>query len=252
MSRHAQHQEERPSGYLTGTEISEEEWESCNLAVDQRGELYCYLGYRPDKYHRRDLAYYAVRAGASNPDGRDSFRFVRLSRGSLSYDSFFPERSYYKVLDDRRVVFPGVADFYFGVMNCDSGMEDQELTRARFGGTVQEIELAVRCLGSAIGQNSSRDQNNPRLAASMQRDNRCEVTGCVIPQNFPYVCPSESQGLWGHISLSGFFRTLALIAGNTGAVRNALLNVGLSYESLDRLIGCGTNQHMLLIDDLDV
>ena len=70
--------------------------------------------------------------------------------------------------------------------------------------------------------------------------------------NFPYVCLSESQYLWGHISLSGFYRTLALIAGEAGVIRSALLNEGLSEESLERFIACGINQRFLVIDDLDV
>ena len=252
MSRYAQQPEGPPSGYVRGSDISLEEWQSCNLAVDHHGELYCYLGYRPDRDQRRDLAYYSVRNGSHNPDGRFSFRFVRLFGGSLSYDSFFPDRSYYKMLDDRRVVFPGVADFYFGVMNCKNGGEDHELTRSLFGGTVREIQLAVQCLGMAIGQDLPVHQKRPRLTASMQRDNRCDITHCVIPMNFPYICLSESQYLWGHISLSGFHRTLALIAGEAGIVRSALLNEGLSEESLERFIACDANQHMLLIDDLDV
>jgi hypothetical protein len=101
MSRYAQQPEGPPSGYVRGSDISLEEWQSCNLAVDHHGELYCYLGYRPDRDQRRDLAYYSVRNGSHNPDGRFSFRFVRLFGGSLYYDSFFPDRSYYKMLDAR-------------------------------------------------------------------------------------------------------------------------------------------------------
>ena len=75
MSRYAQQPEGPPSGYVRGSDISLEEWQSCNLAVDHHGELYCYLGYRPDRDQRRDLAYYSVRNGSHNPDGRFSFRF---------------------------------------------------------------------------------------------------------------------------------------------------------------------------------
>lgn len=49
MSRYAQQPEGPPSGYVRGSDISLEEWQSCNLAVDHHGELYCYLGYRPDR-----------------------------------------------------------------------------------------------------------------------------------------------------------------------------------------------------------
>jgi hypothetical protein len=250
MRRHVQQPEEPPLGYVKGNKISLEEWGPWELAIDHHGEVHCYLGYRPTRDQRRDLVYYGCRVAANYPDGRASYRFVRLSGGSLSYASFFPDRSYYKVLEDRRVVFPGVADRYFGVF--DHGREDQELTRMLFGGTAPEIQLAVRTLGSIIGQDMPGCHNRPRLTSSTQSDNCCEITHCVIPRNFPYVCLSESQYQWGHISLSGFYRTLALVTGKAGTVRSALLNEGLSEESLERFIACGTDQHLVVIDDLDV
>ena len=101
MSRYAQQPEGPLSGNVRGSDISLEEWQSSHLEVDHRGELYCYLGYLRDRDQCRDLACYSVRNGSHNPDGRFSFRFVRLFGGSLSYDSFFPDRSYYKMLDAR-------------------------------------------------------------------------------------------------------------------------------------------------------
>ena len=150
------------------------------------------------------------------------------------------------------VQLPGVGVLYFGVVDRASGVEDCELTRALFGVNVQEVWLAVQSFASVIGRDLPSYHGRPRVTSSTRRDNRCEITHCVIPSNFPYVCLSESQYRWGHISLSGFYRTIALIAGEAGKIRSALLDAGLSEESLERIIACGTNQHMLLIDDLDV
>lgn len=89
-------------------------------------------------------------------------------------------------------MFPGVAGFYFGVRDRANGGEDHELTRSLFGGTAREIQLAVQSLASIINQDLPGHDNRPRLTSSTQRDNRCDITHCVIPMNFRYVCLSES------------------------------------------------------------
>ncbi|GEM_PF-1229489 len=250
MNRRVEQPKGPPPGFVDGSVISLEEWHTGKLAIDHHGSLYCYLGYR-DASSTRSPSLHGVRLGADDPKGRASFRFVSLSEGSLRYAAFFPDHAYYKVLSDRRLVLPGVADFYFGVRDSANSAEDIELTRALFGATTSELQLAVQSFASIIGRNvpSYSTGLRPRVTCSGQGDNHCDITNCLIPMNFPYVCLSDSQYLWGHISLSGFYRTLALIAGKAGAVRSALLDAGLTEELLGRFIARGTNQHMLLMDE---
>jgi hypothetical protein len=151
----------------------------------------------------------------------------------------------YRVLDDRFVALPSGADSYFGVLERESRTEDVELTRQLFGATNSEVQYVAARFGELTGRISNAYSNAGRVTFSRTRNNDCDICGCLIPREFPYLGFEQAQYSWGHISLYGFYKLLAFLCSGRreGPVRHYLLNAGVDEGLLDRLIACGNRYH---------
>jgi hypothetical protein len=98
------------------------------MAVDVAGNLRCFLGYRRAD-QPLDLPYYSPSVALQDKDGRKSYRFVGLQRGTLEKSSFLRDEAYYRVLEDRWLILPSGTSSYFGVISRDKREEDCALTR---------------------------------------------------------------------------------------------------------------------------
>jgi hypothetical protein len=197
------------------------------------------VGFR-DKDQKTDLPYYSPSVGSGRAESRTSHRFIRLEKGVLHYSSFLSPTGYYRLLDDKFVRFPVVADPYFGVISRDDKAEDANLSRQVFGATASEYDEAVKVFGQLTGKFFS--PYYPSVTCSKNRVNLCDITGCLIPRLFPYIAFDEPQFCWSHVSLLGFCRVLAFLTPSfphSGQIHSLIGDSGISAEILGRLVDVG-------------
>jgi hypothetical protein len=251
------HRKQEPTaipGFIRGSEIDLSSWKDGSLAIDEIGEAYCILGYRLEE-QPSTLPYYSPSVAVRDHDGRSSYRFVRLFRGTLGMAGFFRDDRYYRFLDDRRLVLPTGTDAYFGVVSRDLREEDTELSRSVFGGTVAEIRDLAKAMSRIAGRSFGDTVQMPRVTFSKTRNNRCDISGCLIPRNFPYVAFEGSQHDWGHVSLHGLYRLVSFLAGSLTAspIFEALVEAGVTAESLHAVLSnTDGNFHPIGYDDYDL
>jgi hypothetical protein len=220
---------------VLGKDIDLSSWRDSQIALDGNGRTYCYVGYKSED-QQSHLPYFSPSVALRDRDGRTSFRFVGLFRGALSLSGFFRDDQHYRILDDRRVVLPRGASSYFGVISRQDGQEDVALTRAVFGGTSVEIESVATALAKLCGRSHHEMAHLPRLTFSKTQDNRCELSACLIPKNFPYIAFEDAQYDWSHVSLYGFYRLMSFLrpASRSSPISQALLDAGATDELLER------------------
>lgn len=221
---------EIPPGYVLGINVDLTSWHGGELVLDIAGNAHCYIGYTKSD-QPFDLPYYSPCVALRDKGGRASYRFVELRRGMLRKSGFLRDDGYYRVLDDRWLLLPRGAESYFGVIERTSRGEDIELTRQVFGGTLEDIESVAMALSKTIGR------RQPRVTFSRTRNNSCDISGCLIPRNFPYLAFEDSQYDWSHVSLHAFYRILSLLCpGRGSSVQHALIEEGASPETLKVLL----------------
>jgi hypothetical protein len=132
------------------------------------------------------------------------------------------------------VILPTGTSSYFGVVVRVDHKEDLELTRALFGGTKREIEIAAVALAQITGRHYHEMVRLPRVTFSKTRNNQCDISGCLIPKEFPYVAFEGAQYDWSHVSLHGFYRLLSFLCSSSAqsVVRRALVEAGVAEDVL--------------------
>ena len=221
-----------PEGFVKGKDIDPSHLNGHLLAIDPAGKLSCYIGYRR-KDQPSDIPYYSISVAAKEPTDKWRSNFIELNKGTITRTSFLLEGGDYKILSDHRLVLPTGVYCDFGIVGPDG--YDDDLTQQAFGGTHEELTNAALAFAVATG-NVDRYENSPRLTFSKTQDNDCDLTDCLIPQRFPFIAFAGTQYLWGHVSLHGFFRTLAFVARRNGDVYHKMLENGLPSAVLDRLL----------------
>lgn len=222
-------------GLVSGHEINLEGSHG-GLLVEHKGKVQCLVGYRPPGTSEGGLPYFAPAASLRYQDARQHRRFVYLTRGTLHLEDYFSKDATYRVRSDRWISMPSGAITHFGVLDRSNRETDVELTRQVFGATFQDLSQAGTAWAAVFGYPSPFLV--PRVTFSKTRDNDCELTGCLIPREFPYMAFERSQGMWGHVSLRGFYKLLSLAClGRTDSpAAKALLGAGLEHEVLEEII----------------
>jgi len=113
--------------------------------------------------------------------------------------------------------------------------EDAELTRSIFGGTYEEIESVAIALAKVTGRHQEM-LRLPRLTFSKTRSHRCDITDCLIPQNFPYLAFEDSHYGWSHVSLYGLYRALSFLCPSVerSPTFRALVDAGIPEDVLKK------------------
>ena len=146
--------------------------------------------------------------------GRASFMHPYYMRGKHSKDKIVTQevKGFYRIVDSCIVLDKFVDDCYYsdglykkivcGVRlaspaSCDYGVfvnreEDEELTRKVFGLTYYELTELLEAYAKMMGTNHDYF-TYPKLTRSIQNTNFCDITGCWIPETFPYVAFNESS-----------------------------------------------------------
>ncbi len=208
------------------------------LISSATGDIRCFLGYRRES-QPFDLPWYFPSVALDDKDGRNSHRFVELRGGRLRTNSLPRAEEGLQLLNDRLLILPRGTSTFFGVIDHQSQLLDEELTRRLFGGTCDDIESVAKALARIIGRGFHEIAQLPRVTFSKTRDNSCDLTGCLIPKNFPYLAFDQSQYVWGHVSLFGFYRLLGFLCSSRSAVREAMERAELTPGVIDMLIEAG-------------
>lgn len=220
-------------------ELNISTWQGGELISNATGEVRCFLGYRSEQ-QPLNLPWYSPSVALRDKGGRNSHRFVELRGGRLNTSALPHAETSQRLLTDRWLILPRGADTFFGVIDRQSKQLDKELTRKLFGGTVDDIESVAQALARVVGRGFHEMMQLPRVTFSKTRHNSCDLTGCLIPQNFPYLAFDQSQYAWGHVSLFGFYRLLAFLCPSRSAVREAMERSELEPEIIDMLIEAGS------------
>jgi len=223
--------------HVFGLDISS--WHGGELISSVDGEVRCYLGYRSER-QRFDLLWYSPSAALQDKDGRDSRRFVELRGGLLRTSALPRSEQPQKLLTDRLLILPRGADSFFGVIDRQTRDLDEELTRRLFGGTCDDIESVAKALARVVGRGFHEMAQLPRVTFSKSRNNSCDLTGCLIPKDFPYLAFDQSQHAWSHVSLFGFYRLLGFLCPPRSAVREAMERSELAAGAIDMLVEAGS------------
>lgn len=240
MARHTSPPVVVPPGYIPGAKVDISAWHAGQLVVDVAGNVHCYVGYTTAD-QPFDLPYYAPCVALRDKGGRASDRFVELRGGTLRRSGFLRDDGHYRVIQDRWLVLPRGAESYFGVIERDGRGEDVELTRQVFGGTREDIESVATALSEVFGRGHHEMVRLPRVTFSRTRNNSCDVSGCLIPKDFPYLAFEDSQYAWSHVSLYAFYRLLSFACPSRGSpVQRALLDSGVSPDVLTLLLAAAT------------
>lgn len=202
------------------------------------GEIECFIGYRKKK-QPHNLTYYHPSVADREPGGRTSFGFIKLYQGVLHRGSFLRDDSYYQPVSDKWLVLPKGTDGYFGIIDRDTRDEDAELTRKIFGASIEDITEVATALAQTIGRGHHEMLRLPRVTFSKTRDNTCDISGCLIPSNFPYIAFDQAQYAWSHVSLYGFYRLLGFLCSQKrrNSLRGSIIDQQVPEELLDALIG---------------
>lgn len=231
-----------PLGFVLGAKVDISRWHGGELVLDVNQRVQCFLGYHRDE-QPHDLPWYSPSVALHDRDGRSSYRFVELRRGVLQRTGFLRDDQYYKIIEDRYIDLPTGASSYFGVVHKGGGREDEDLTRQIFGGTRLEFEAVTHALARVAGRSFQEMLHLPRLTFSKTRSNRCDVSGCLITQNFPYVAFDNAQYDWSHVSLHSLYRLLSFLCspGAKSPVQVALEDAGISGELVRRFVDNGVS-----------
>lgn len=216
------------------------------IFISEDDKVFCYLGIclENQELHKRSCfmhPYYMQ--GKHSTDKRVAKEikdFYRLAEGCIVLDKYVDadsrnDRIYKRI--DADIRFPAL-DTYYAVMV--DRREDDELTRAVFGLTYDEINILLKAYAKTIGTYNEYI-SYPKLTRSGRSANSCDMTDVWIPESFPYVAFEESRFLFSHVSLWGFYRHVQLLARCklTSTASQILLKAGANEPVLKRLFEIG-------------
>lgn len=219
-------------------------WQALSIARSSSGEVFCYLGYRQESQPAND-AYYGLRVAIQDSVSPTDRRFVRLIGGTLTLEPFLAPDEPIQLIENHFLALPKGSNSFFGVLDDSTWIDKTEITEQLFGATYPELMVVIDCFGKLTGRNSDSYFKAGRVTFSRTRNNYCDISGCLIPSEFPYLAFEQSPYAWSHVSLYGFYRLLALMCSNRGQepIYRGLLNLGVESSVLDRLIAAGSQDN---------
>lgn len=200
---------------------------------DNIGRLTCYFGYRPPTI-QRDLFCYALSLGFREARDESYDYFVKLVNGALLWTHRpDPQVSQYYYAPGYQLVLPCGTQCHFSIGSRDS-QEDRELTEMAFGFVKSDLDVLVDAYCKAMNITGYRVG---RITFSKTGVNNCDLTGALIPREFPYVTFAEPRHKWSHVTLYGFYCHLAFLLkeGRSSLMYEPLVDAGAKTEWLERV-----------------
>lgn len=218
------------------------------LFVSDHDEVFYYPGVRlsdEDTKERSDFVfpYYMSGKQSTDPSVSDEINgFYRVIDGCIVIDDFvdsvFYDRHLFKKID-AAIRYPS-SDRYYGVfVNRE---EDEELTRAIFGFTYDELTSLLEVYARIMGTHNEWC-SYPRITRSLKNEYHCDLSNMWIPESFPHIAFNEGGYHFSHVSLWGFYRQLQLMTcyRENSVFSRVLLKYGTKPEILKRLFEIGEN-----------
>lgn len=197
----------------------------------ENGKLECYIGYKPLSTAGDDFSYH-VSVGRKKGEDAEEGRFIQLASGALQwgYSPFNSLFAHYYI-PSLHLFLPRKTNPRFSIQK--SGEDCDELTRQFFGLTFDELTSLVSSYETASGH----QRCGPARVTCSLKYNTCDLTGALIPREFPYITFTNSDFIWSHISLSGFYSHIAflLMNGPQSEFYLRLLDEGCSAETLNNV-----------------
>ncbi len=150
-------------------------------------------------------------------------KYYRLESGDIYLEDVTPRYASNQELKGYRTIYHSPSskiDKTYGIMRRIGFEErkfDVELTRRIYGMEFDALEELVVGYGIALrhdlGPHPYLPRCTERITCSLQ-SNGCDLTGNLIPDNFPYVTTTESMYWGGHISIAAFYSHVKLLTGH--------------------------------------
>jgi hypothetical protein len=153
------------------------------------------------------------------PEGK----YYRLEGGDIYLEDVTPRYPSNRELKGYHTIYHSPSskvDKTYGIMRrlgFEERKFDVELTRRIYGMEFDALEELVVGYGIALrhdlGPHPYLPRCTERITCSLQ-SNGCDLTGNLIPDNFPYVTTTESMYWGGHISIAAFYNHVKLLTGH--------------------------------------
>lgn len=212
----------------------------------ERGHLKCYFGYRPSTVADSET-FYNIIVAHKHADSVEEGRLVSLTHGALQweFDPFggFTEHYY---IPSIHLSFPRKTNPYFCVTKGDE--DDKELTELFFGLCFEDLQTLIEAYEEAAGH---KNKGSARITCSLKQ-NTCDLTGALIPREFPYLTFAGSEFIWSHISLSGFYAHVGflMMLGAESPFYRRLLAVGCDTALIDRVRALAPNYRAIVSQEV--
>jgi hypothetical protein len=225
------------------------------IAISPHGRIVSFIGYmriEDADYPHPDCRSTSLGARDMRESRAENEGFVALCDGALSLDRFIKPDDEYRLFSNYLVA--GMAKYggCFGAVHAETQELHDELSRHLFGVTCGELAEFLTVFGAVVHLPPSQPEQvyrvyrtlrYPRITASDKRENTCDLTGVLIPEDFPFIAFGDTNFLFGHVSLQGFYRHLSFLCkapyGHPSNLYRSLVSAGASAIVLDRLIGLG-------------
>jgi len=213
------------------------------IFVSENNEVYCYIGIFLDEERNSEMLYmnpYYMQGKHSTDKKimKEIRGFFQITNGYIVLDNFVDNQYSNKKYKNTNtfIRYPIAADTYYGVWK-EYNDEDEALTKAVFGLTYNELYEVLDGYAEILGTKNMYGQY-PRLTRSIRAVNFCDITGGLIPSQFPYITFAQSGYDFSHVSLWGFYRHLQLLMEKSISSRlgKALLEVGVPEKTLNALL----------------
>ena len=217
------------------------------IFISETDQIFCYTGIclnGPKQYDESPFFRPLYMHGKHSTDktiAKEIRSFYRMVNGCIILDDFLDSEFYkdtiYKKIDGG-IRFP-YPDNYYGTLV--EHQEDEDLTRAAFGLTHEELIILLEAYSKVMGTYNEY-YAYPKLTRSAQSTNFCDITNLWIPARFPYIAFSNSGYDFSHVSLFGFYRHIQLLTNykTNSAFGKMLLLSGSSETVLNRIFKLNT------------
>lgn len=204
------------------------------VLYSEHSNFQCLYGFRPPDT-ATDIFCYSPSVGFKSEYQDKEKYFIVLEFGALVWTyklTFFSPTTY--IANNLFALLPRGSDNNFGIFDKNRKLNKQA-TISAFGFTFAELEEIIQAYCKAFALYGYKEG---RITFSNSRDNNCDLTGNVIPRQFPYITFAQSDYLWSHISFIGFYSHLSLLMqnGNESAFYQVMVDSGCSEELLERVI----------------
>lgn len=178
------------------------------------------------------------------PEGK----YYRLEGGDIYLEEITPRHASGRELKGYHTVYHSPSsktDKTYGIMRR-VGFEDRqfdvELTRRVYGMEFDALEELVVAYGRALRHDITPYQWE-RVTCS-NKANKCNLTGNLIPADFPYITMEENMYWGAHISIAAFYNQIKLLTGHADARHTAtklMTEKGVAAQTWTLLKGTGNH-----------